>query len=252
MRLLFALILALQGVATGPGKAVGPGVISAGGGAATAPTFDVAGAGTSGSTVSSLTAAHTVTNGITNAVVIAVIGGDGFPATVTGCTFNGTTMTAMWNTRETQINVYGQAGFILPVGTGDGVAHNVVCTIGATAGQAALITESWSGVNQSTPNRTAFTTNLSGGGGSGCNIAGSVSLNVSNAVSNDAVVDGITMNHPFTGTTQTIVKSFGNIGGNNTSVYGSRAAATGATTMGYTFPTSPEVCGAFGAAAIHA
>lgn len=213
--------------------------------------FDVAGAGTSSTGVSSLTAAHTVTNAITNAVVVALVGLDSGSNDVTGCTFNGTAMTQMWDFRETVLNGFRTVGYILAVGTGDGIAHNVVCSFTNATGQSGLITESYSGANQSTPFRTAFTANLSGGGASGCNIAGSVSLTVSNAISGDIVIDMMATNHQTSlASTQTLVNSFLNIAGNNTSVLGSRALATGSTNMGYTFPTSPEQCGAIGAAAI--
>ncbi len=248
--LIYSLtFLLLQGLG---GKGGIGGTAGIGGGPpSTSVAFDVAGAGTSGSGVSSLTAAHTVTNAIVNAVVVALAGLDNGANDVTGCTFNGTSMTQMWNLRETALNGYRSVGFILAVGTGDGVAHNVVCSFTNTNGQSALITESLSGVNQSTPNRSAFTASLTGGGASGCNIAGSISLTVSNAVAGDIVVDELTINHQTSlASTQTLVKSFLNIGGNNTSVLGSRASAIGSTNMGYTFPTSPEQCGAIGAAAI--
>lgn len=237
------------GKSTIGGKAVIGGTTSAGGGGSV--SFDVAGAGTSSTGVSSLTAAHTVTNSITLAAVVALVGMASTSNDVTGCTFNGTAMTQMWDFRETQLGGYRTVGYILPVGTGDGVAHNAVCSFTNTNGETALITESYSGVNQSTPNRAAFTAALSGSGTNGCNIAGSVSLAVTNAVTGDIVIDLLSINHQTSlASSQTLVKSFLNIAGNSNSVLGSRASASGSTNMGYTFPTSPEQCGSIGAAAI--
>lgn len=248
MRLALCLIAVLfQQGPTVPGHT---GTVGGGGGGPTI-AFDVAGAGTSSTGVSSLTSAHTVTNGITLSVVVALVGMASTTNDVTGCTFNSISMTQMWDFRETQLGGYRTVGYILPVGTGDGVSHNVICSFTNANGESALVTESWSGVNQSTPNRSAFTAGLTGGGANGCDIAGSVSLTVSNAVSGDAVVDLMSINHQTSlASSQTLVKQFLNIAGNNNSVLASRASATGSTNMGYTFPTSPEQCGSIGAAAL--
>lgn len=215
-------------------------------------SLDVIGAGTSNSGVSSLDVTHAVTNGVANAAVLALVGMASTSNDVTGCTYNGISMgTPMWNFRETQLGGYRTVGYVLPVGTGDGVAHHAICSFTNTNGETSLITESYSGVNQGTPNRSAFTAALSGGGANGCKVLGSVSLAVTNAVTGDMVVDLMSINHQTSlASSQTLVKQFLNIAGNNNSVLASRAVATGSTNMGYTFPTSPEQCGSIGAAAL--
>lgn len=208
-------------------------------------TLDVVGAGASpccsGTTV---TAAHTITNALTNTAVIGIVAWQQDSSTVSGCTWNGTTMTAMWNFRETLVNFQGSAGFILATGTGDGVSHNLVCTFGGTiANGAALMTYSVTGANQSTPFRTAFTTQAD-------TLAGSISLTVSNAVTGDFVIDGLSITNSASSTsTQTSRSTKINVGGNSWSGQTSSAAPSGSVNMGYTFATT-EFFIAFGAAAI--
>lgn len=217
--------------------------------AAAAIAFDVAGAG-GNSTGTTITAAHTVTSSITKSVVVAIVAWNqsGAPAaTISGCTHNGNTMTQMWNHRETALNSYGSAGFVIATGTGDGASHNVVCTFGFTASSgASLLTTSWSGVNQSTPARTAATPFDF----DSTNNSPAVQITVSNAVSGDMVIDGLSLGSATSSTSSKTSRATDvNYLGTNASNQHSSAAATGSTVMGYTIRAA-ETIGTLNAAAL--
>lgn len=207
-------------------------------------SLDVVGAGSAtcctGST--SVSATHTITNALTNTAVVAIISWQFTAATVNGCTWNGSAMTQMWNFRETGASISGSAGFIIPTGTGDGTSKTVTCTFSATVTDSyGLTTMSFSGVNQTTPARTAFTNSVTG------STVTSVSVSVTNSTSGDIVVDGCSGYNMGTSTsTTTLRQNFDAVAGNSMYHYVSSAAPTGSQTMGYTFAsTTPYIaCGA--------
>lgn len=225
----------------------GGGIISAGG----TVTLDVVGAGTTMIGSTTIAANHTVTNGLTDTAVVALVQWELDSATVTSCTYNGNAMTQMWNYRETLAGVMGSAGFVYANGVGDGSAHSVSCTfpVSQASAGAALTTVSFYNVNQSTPSRTAATTPAS----YDCSSTTSISLVVGSATNTDQVVDGYVLynDNPATATTtKTVVQNHANVQFNNFATYTSRAAATGSTTMGYTIGNkNPHYC-AYGAAPI--
>lgn len=207
-------------------------------------TFDVIGINTTIFSGTAISGSHTVTNALVNSAVVAILSWEVDYATVSSCTYNGSSMTQMWNFRETGANISGSAGFIIPTGTGDGTAHTLSCTTGAAATNGTtLLSLSFGGVNQATPFRTASTANID-------TTSGSASLVVSNAASGDMVVDGFTNWSDALAAVSTQTIRLSHNSGNGYSGYTSTAAATGSTTMGYNSFTTTEHFSAFGAAAV--
>lgn len=163
-----------QGLAPTPGGLKG----YAGGGGGI--SFD-ASSGTTATAQSSLTWSHTCTGANLALFVSAAYAGD--TPTITGVTYNSVAMTQVWQLDASGGVVARSSGWIL-VNPATGT-HNIVVTYSpAGAGYNAAAATSWTGVNQTTPNRTATT----GGGGGGSNPA---TLTVSNSQSGDVVVDGV-------------------------------------------------------------
>lgn len=220
----------------------------AGGGGGGTVTFDVAGAGTTAFSGTTIAADHTVTNALTNTVVLGLLSwqNGGAAGGVTSCTYNGNAMTELWDFRETDVGLQGTAAYIYANGTGDGTAHSLSCTVSANItgnGGLTLTTISASGANQSTPNRTPVTDSITA--------TSTLSITVSDAVSGDLVVDGISIYGETAAptTTQTSRQTFANVGGNSWSAAVSTAAASGSTNMGYGFSAN-ERYAAIGAVAI--
>lgn len=173
--------------------------------------------------------------------VVMIFAWQGFAA-LTGATFDGGAATAMWNFRETIFGIQGVAGFVKTGGSWSG-AKAVAATFTGTAGTIAWVGSSWSGVEQVQAScfRTAVTKSINP------NLSDSVV--VANAVSGDVVVDGVHIGTTVYGTTnQTYRANRDDIAGNNESIGHSSAAASGSTTMQYTYAS--EQIGALGAAAL--
>jgi hypothetical protein len=233
MILRFILALALlfqQGVVVkGPANISGPGVVSAG--VNSSVTFDAA--SISASIISGTTVSwnHTVGAGTHQVLVVSLQGSGPTGAATATCTYNSITIPFITSKIDAG-NGNAVALFILPapsVGT-----FSIACTWGATIAALVGEAESWFGVNQSTPNRTAITSN-------GGVVAGPTSVVVSNAVSGDMVIDVMTVNATagiaVTGSqTQRNLRT--NVGGNNFSAGSSSLPASGSTTMGWTYTGS--------------
>lgn len=187
-------------------------------------TFDAASSGLAIS-ATSVTFSHTVGAG-SNVVLYVGCFSTTLTPTLTA-TYNGVSMgTAKWSSTETTVSSRS-TGFLL-VAPASG-AHNVVVSASGTLDYLYCVSQSWSGVDQATPNRTPATFSEDGGNTT-------VSLSVSNAVSGDVIVDmlaaysgGVTAN-----AAQTSRGENDAIGGGDFCAGSSSKAATGATTMDWT------------------
>lgn len=237
---LLATLLSAQGVV------VRRRVVAA---ASSSVTIDAVSSGTTtagGAGVKTIADGLTVTSGRSNSAVIAVLdwNGTNTAAQLTGCTYNSVAMAPMWRVTDT-IALQRTAAFIVAAGTGDGVSHNAVCTFtnDLNANGVTMWLASFYHVNQTSPARMGYTALV--------DATGSTSLTVTNAVSGDFVVDGISMYGGVPSTTQTSRGSVNNVFGNGYQVRFSSTASsvTGSTVMGYTWD-AVERYAAFGAAAI--
>lgn len=218
-------------------------------------SFDAAGGGATdvSGTATSISANHTVTNGVANSVVVAVVHWAHVStgsATVSSCTYNGSSMTQMWNFTETNASIYGSAGYVFSNGTGSGVAHAAQCTFGTAPDTGIFLeTASFYNVNQSTPLRasSAVTSSISVAAN------GLVEETISNAQNGDAVVDAETVNNGTScGTAvNTSIHAFNNPGGVGFDGCSSYALATGSTLTGYTGLTNGNSAALGGAALAH-
>jgi hypothetical protein len=208
--------------------------------------FDVAGTGAVMGGSSTISASHTITNGLTNTAVVAIVLVRGSSVTISGCTHNSNAMTEMWNVVNTTFSLnVRSAGFVIATGTDVNVSRTVLCTFNTTVGDGnALYTSSYSGVNQSTPYRTASTN-------TGLTDAGTATVTVANAVTGDVVVDGMFTYTTTPGTSSTTLRSSNsNLFGEQTSMATSTAASTGSQVMSYTSLPAGGNTWAIGAAPI--
>ena len=187
-----------------------------------------------------VTLSHTVGTGA-NRVLVVIAGTANYQHTITGVTaYKSSSPTAMTSVYAKAEDTHtGQAyvsGWIMT--NPDSGTHDIVITASDGGAYVLGIASSWTGVDQSTPNRTATT-----------GIANDTAITVtdSNVTSGDVVVDGW-----FTGVTQATLTE----GANQTVLYaqafsGSMAIASsyqdGADggVMSWTISTAPWVTGAF-------
>lgn len=188
-----------------------------------AAAFDAASASAGSLTASSQTWSHT-TAGSERALLVTC-GWEGAAITLSSVTYNAVSLgAAKWHLLETNLGVGHSAGYVL-VAPATG-ANNIVATFsGATTG-VACVAQSWTGIDQTTPNRIAATAQANGD----ADLPASVT--VSNAVPGDIVVDGVWItNNPTITSTQTVRAEVENIGGDNKNVGTASAVAAGSTAM---------------------
>jgi hypothetical protein len=169
---------------------------------------------------------HTVGVGTNSALVVGVANAGTLSSSM-ACTYNSVSMTSLASKNDGASASSSQM-FILKnptVGT-----NSVSCT--GTSGDYVGQSQSWFGVNQTTPNRTAFTAN---DGGSGT--VSPASVVVSNAISGDVVIDSATAFSVVitVGAGQASQYYVHNPAGNFFDYGSSSISATGSTTMQWTY-----------------
>lgn len=184
---------------------------------ATCPTYSV--------NVSSKTYSHTCT-GSGLALFVGVGWYDAVDAvTITSVTYNGVTMTELWDAEESTYGLYGSAGFVLAApATG---AHDVVITLSGNTEIVTSACSSWTGVNQSTPSRGVFTSSFLDE-----SAPYEAAITVTDAQSGDVVVDFVACNNTTLTANQTQRCLTSGVEG-VTSYAHQSAAATGSTVMSY-------------------
>ena len=228
--IVFACCTTFAQVTVGGNAKIGGAVTmgaSSGGGAIAFDAVSNATPITSGNTISWT---HTGGSCSSGCVIFVCVAGDtDFAGTGTvTATYNGVTMTRIIAV-EDGASVLGSDAFILPLGTSVGT-HTVQVTSSGSAGTAVTgAATSWSGVNQTTPNRTV--TNATGPGS-----ASPITVTASNALSGDVVVDCMNVygnsSTIASGTTPRYVVK--NISSTAVSMGTSSAVATGSQVMNYT------------------
>lgn len=192
--------------------------------------------GSQGDQAGDLTWSHTTTG--SNRVLIVTAGYQGTTTTATA-TFNGVSMTQLWSKRD-DINLQGVFGWKLAlegvVATG---AQTVVVDFTGAVDLSSGGSISFTGVDQTTVNRTVYTNNEIGGGTGG-------TVTVVDSQNGDMVVDGvISFSTAITvGTNQTSrVEDDGIAGGSSSFGTSTEAATGGNTVMNWTIVTGGEFWG---------
>jgi hypothetical protein len=164
-----------QGGTLGPKGTLGPnGTIGYGSASVASVAFDAAASGTAIPSGTTQTWNHTITG--TNTALVVCIDTD---TATTGVTYNGVAMTQFASHKDGASVAFAQ-GYVLP-GAANGT-HAIVVTYSASVGIANAKSMSFVNVNQTTPTRTAVSTD---DGGSG---SGTISGTVASATTGDAVV----------------------------------------------------------------
>lgn len=169
---------------------------------------------------------HTVGVGTNSALVVGVANA-GTNASSVACTYNSVSMTSLASKNDGASASSSQM-FILKNPT---VGTNLVSCTGSSSDYVGQ-SQSWFGVNQTTPNRTVFTANDGGGG-----TVSPLSVVVSNAISGDVVIDSATAFSAVitVGAGQASQYYVHNPAGNFFDYGSSSISATGSTTMQWTY-----------------
>jgi hypothetical protein len=139
------------------------------------------------------------------------------------CTYNGVTTTFLLDQVD-GISLFHTAAFILPNPASG--SNTVSCSVSSSGGFLIGQATSWTGVNQTIPNRTAIGANTPTGS--------TTNIVVSNAVSGDMVVDTVVVYSASVitpGGTQTQRFEQTNVASNSTTIGSSSKSAAGSTTM---------------------
>lgn len=194
------------------------GVAAAGG---SPPAFDAV-SNSSASASSPIQWNHTITG--SNPVLMVGLGAD-FSLSGAACTFNGVSMTKLYDLTDS-LSIYRSAAFIL-AGPASGT-HQISCTAsGASVWVGAA--QSWTGVNQTTPNRTPTTAIDTAGP--------AATVTAANSQNNDVVLDLLVVYGASStvASAQTARVMVHNPSSTSLSIGLSSASATGANTvMSYT------------------
>jgi hypothetical protein len=177
--LLLIAITALPVFAGPPGKVpYRPRTAAAGGGGGGGTlTFDAAG-GSAGSGTT-LTFSHTCTGA--DRILFVGVSWQGNGITISSVTYNGVAMSELWDVAHSSLGAYHSGGLILAnPATG---ANDVVITFSGSADLSSAGSVSFTDADTSSPNRTAVTADGS---------STTASVNASDAVSGDIVVDAAT------------------------------------------------------------